>query len=198
MIQNIDINRLSEWKRNPRKISRLNLEKLKRSILEDQDFLNVRPLLVNKVGEDYLVYAGNQRLKASKELGLKEIPCAVEENMDEELMKKRAIKDNVSHGEFVMDEVAELNLSDEFLEEMNLELKDKNEKITPEVEFTEELLEEHNYVVLYFENEIDWLQLMSVYPLKTKAALDSKPGYTKSGIGRVVKGSDFLNAILNK
>ena len=191
----IDITKLKEWKRNPRKISRQNLDKLKKRILEDQAFLDKRPLLVNKVGEDYVVYAGNQRLKACKELGLKEIPVDIEEDMEEELMKKRAIADNVSFGELLLDEVAELNLSSEFLEAMNIQLKDKTEKITPEVEFTEELLEEHNYVVLYFNNQIDWMQLQTVYPLKSVQASDSKEGFRKMGVGRVVNGADFIKKV---
>lgn len=195
MIQNLPVEKLNEWNRNPRKISRTNLEKLKRSILEDQDFLKVRPLLVNKVGEDYIVYAGNQRLKAAKEIGLKEIPCAVDENLDDKLMKERAIKDNVSHGEFVLQEIAELNLGDDFLELMNIELKDSQDKITAEVPFTEELMEENNYVVLVFRNEIDFLNLQSLYPLKRVQSKDSKQGYRKVGIGRVVDGSDFIKKL---
>ena len=64
-----------------------------------------------------------------------------------------------------------------------------------EVEFTEELLEEHNYIVLYFDNEIDWLQLETIFPLKRAKALDSKDNYEKIGVGRVVNGAEFINKI---
>jgi len=66
-------------------------------------------------------------------------------------------------------------------------------EVKPEVEFTEELFEEHNFIVLYFDNKIDWLNLLSLYPLKTVKSLDSKEGFERQGIGRVVKGTDFID-----
>ena len=37
----------------------------------------------------------------------------------------------------------------------------------PEVPFAEELLEKHNYVVLYFDNEVDWLQALTLFDIHT-------------------------------
>lgn len=79
--------------------------------------------------------------------------------------------------------------SDEFFKE----LKREDEK--PEVEFTKELLEEHNYIVLYFDNEVDWLQALSLFNLKTVKALDAKPGFMKMGVGRVLKGSEAIESL---
>lgn len=64
-----------------------------------------------------------------------------------------------------------------------------------EVAFTEELMEQHNFVVLYFDNEIDWLQLQTLFPLPRVKALGSKPGFEKIGIGRVVRGAEFIKAV---
>lgn len=61
-----------------------------------------------------------------------------------------------------------------------------------EVQFTEELLEEHNYIVLYFDNEVDWLQAKTLFGVKKVKALDSKKGFEKAGVGRVVNGSQAL------
>lgn len=74
-----------------------------------------------------------------------------------------------------------------------LEGKKRSEK--PEVEFTEELLEEHNFVVLYFDNQVDWLQAQSILKLKRVKALDSKEGFEKMGVGRVMKGIDAIERI---
>lgn len=66
----------------------------------------------------------------------------------------------------------------------------------PEVEFAEELLECHNYIVLYFDNDIDWLQAQSLFAIKT--VKDSKM-FGKSerrGIGRVLRGADAINRLL--
>lgn len=65
----------------------------------------------------------------------------------------------------------------------------------PEVEFTEELLEEHNYVVLYFDNSVDWLYLQSLYPLADVKSLRSEGKFQQIGQGRVVRGVDFLHKV---
>jgi hypothetical protein len=67
--------------------------------------------------------------------------------------------------------------------------------VKPEVEFTEELHEASNYLVLYFDNDIDWLQALTLFELKTVKALDSREGFEKKGIGRVVNGPAALNRI---
>jgi len=72
---------------------------------------------------------------------------------------------------------------------------DIEEPEKPEVEFTEELLESHNYVVLYFDNDIDWMNALSILELETVKALDSKEGYEKKGVGRVINGVDAIQKI---
>lgn len=66
----------------------------------------------------------------------------------------------------------------------------------PEVDFSEELMEHHNYIVLYFDNEIDWLQAQSLFKIKT--VKDSKMfGKTeRRGIGRVLRGAEAINQLL--
>jgi hypothetical protein len=78
---------------------------------------------------------------------------------------------------------------DKYLEEN----KGRGEK--PEVEFSEELLENHNYIVLYFDNDIDWLQAQTLLSLKRYKSLHSKPGFTVTGIGRVIKGSEAIERL---
>jgi hypothetical protein len=56
-------------------------------------------------------------------------------------------------------------------------------------------LEEHNYVVLYFDNSVDWLHLQSVFPLAEVKSLRSKGRFQQIGIGRVVKGIEFIRKI---
>jgi len=56
---------------------------------------------------------------------------------------------------------------------------------SPEVEFAQELLECHNYVVLVFDNEVDWLQAQTLLKLKT---IRSHGKLKQNGIGRVVRG----------
>lgn len=61
--------------------------------------------------------------------------------------------------------------------------------------FTEEVLEEHQYVVLYFDNSMDWQMAKDVFDLETVNALDSREGYERAGIGRVIKGAGVLELL---
>ena len=74
-------------------------------------------------------------------------------------------------------------------------------EIVGEVPFTEVLREEHNYIVLYFDNEVDWLQAESIFPLETVRALSTRTdgkvseNMERRGVGRVIRGADALEAI---
>ena len=74
-------------------------------------------------------------------------------------------------------------------------------EIVGEVPFTEVLREEHNYIVLYFDNEVDWLQAESVFALETVKSLSTRTdgklpeGQERKGVGRVIRGADALEAI---
>jgi hypothetical protein len=65
-------------------------------------------------------------------------------------------------------------------------------KNKPEVEFATELLEAHNYIVLYFDNEVDWLQAQTLFGLKRVKALHWTEKFQSVGLGRVVKGSEAI------
>lgn len=78
---------------------------------------------------------------------------------------------------------------------------DGDVEIVGEVPFSEVLREEHNYIVLYFDNEVDWLQAESVFALETVKALSTRTdgalpeSQERKGIGRVLRGADALEAI---
>ncbi len=74
---------------------------------------------------------------------------------------------------------------------------DNKQDEKPEVPFSEELLENHNYLVLYFDNDVDWLQAKSIFNLNTVRDLSSKNGYDRRGTGRVIRGADAINKLLN-
>jgi hypothetical protein len=102
--------KLSELKineNNPRHIKERELERLKRSIVEFEKMLAVRPLLVDRTTN--IVYGGNMRLRALKELGYKEIPEEwvkdISDLSDDE-KRELVIKDNLSYGEWDFDLLA--------------------------------------------------------------------------------------------
>ena len=60
-----------------------------------------------------------------------------------------------------------------------------------EVPFTEEMLLMHNYIVLYFDNEFDWLVAQEKFGLKEVKDLIPRRGQP-TGIGRVINGKEVL------
>ena len=82
-----------------------------------------------------------------------------------------------------------------------LDAVDGDLEIVGEIPFTEVLREEHNYIVLYFDNEVDWLQAESLFALETVKALSTRTDgqVTKAnerrGVGRVLKGAEALEAL---
>ena len=91
---------LTLLEKNPRKISKEQMQKLCKSISDDPDFFINRPCLVNEKDGIKTVYAGNQRVRAARRLKIKSVPCIVDNDLSEELMKARIIKDNKTYGEF--------------------------------------------------------------------------------------------------
>ena len=82
--------------KNPRLIKDAKFEKLKQSIQDDPEMLELRELLVYPFEDKYVVLGGNMRLRACKELGYTEMECKVIPE-DTPAKKLRAIvqKDNI-------------------------------------------------------------------------------------------------------
>jgi hypothetical protein len=106
MIENFPIKKLTLLERNPRKITKDQMDKLCKSIEDDPAFLQNRPVLVNYNDGKYIVYAGNQRVRAARILKMKELPCIIENSLDPEIMRKRVILDNQTFGEWDFDILA--------------------------------------------------------------------------------------------
>jgi len=106
-ITNLPVSKLKHYERNPRKISKDQFEILKANMLKDTEFLSRRPILVTQTEDGTnLVYAGNQRVRAAKKLGWKELPCIVDICLSEQQIRDRVIIDNLHNGEFDYDILA--------------------------------------------------------------------------------------------
>ena len=99
--------------KNPRQWTLGDVNRTVKSITEDPDFLEDRPLLAvpaeHGKGERYIVFAGNLRLKACKEACVKTAPVIVyfpETEDDQMTVKRRAMKDNGSFGSWDFDALA--------------------------------------------------------------------------------------------
>jgi hypothetical protein len=103
----VNINEVKPNPKNPRQIKDDKFRKLVKSIQEFPDMLNKRPLIVfTDVDNKYVVLGGNMRLKACKEVGIKEIPIIVADEWTEEQKNEFLIKDNVGFGEWDWDSLA--------------------------------------------------------------------------------------------
>jgi hypothetical protein len=190
--------KLSEVKlnpNNPRLIKDDNFKKLVQSIKDFPEMLEIRPIVVNA---DMVILGGNMRFKACKEAGLKEVPIIIADNLTEEQQREFLIKDNVSGGEWDWSLLSEWD--SEQLENWGLDIPNNLEEIKAtkdipdigEIEFSEELLLEHNYIVLYFDNAMDWEVAQEIYGLKQVKSKDSSDKTKKIGIGRVLNGKNFI------
>jgi DNA modification methylase len=102
----VKISQIKPNPKNPRTIKDERFEKLKKSIEDFPDMLNKRPLVCfTDTDGKYVVLGGNMRLKAAKDLGLKELPIILADEWTEEQKAEFLIKDNVGYGEWEWDEL---------------------------------------------------------------------------------------------
>jgi len=197
-VETIDIDKLIPYHNNPRKDQAV--DKVASSIHE---YGFQQPIVVDK---NMVVIVGHTRLLASKKLGLKKVPIAIA-NLSKSQAKAYRIADNRLNEEgnwdidLLKNELSDLNgllnntgFDDSELDKL-LEKKEKEEE--PEIEFSEEVGEQHNYIILYFDNDIDWLSAQTHFNLKTVSSKRSNGKPWSKGIGRVVNGGKYLTN-LNK
>ena len=183
---------------NPRLIKDDKFKKLVQSVKDFPEMLNIRPIVVNK---DMIILGGNMRFKACKEAKLKEVPIIITD-LTEEQQREFLIKDNVSGGEWDWDILAnEWDLSN--ITKWGLDLPLTNDKLDAianekaEIEVTTEILEEHNYIVFTFDNQLDWQVAKELLDIKTVAKEGYTDTYMQKGIGRVKKGNELIKLLQN-
>ena len=161
------------------------------------------PIIISK---ENVIGAGHTRYKAAKKLKLDKVPCIIADDLTEEQIKAFRLADN-KVSEYATWDIDLLNEELEGI--LNIDMcnygfemminEDEEEEEEAEIEFTESLEEEHNYIVLYFDNNIDWLQAKTLFDIKqVKEYSTRKDGSIKKdkkGIGRVINGAKALNKL---
>lgn len=195
-IQQISINDLKPYPQNAKKHPSEQVEHIANSIRE---FGFQQPIVVDK---DNVVVIGHGRLLAAKKLNMDSVPCVRADDLTDEQIKALRLADNKTNESEWDFDLLDMELSDIEIdmEQFGFEKEEKEEKIDAEVEFSEILNEESNYLILKFDNEIDWLQAETFFNLKPKMAYSTRKdgqikGNKKVGIGRVINGSDFFQKI---
>ena len=191
-IEKVKINSITENPDNPRTIKGDKFNKLVKSIQDFPEMLKIRPIVVN---DDNVILGGNMRYKASIRAGLSEVHIIRASGLTDEQQKEFIAKDNVGFGEWDWDVLAN-EWDVEKLEDWGIEvpsLNDFMDEHEPEIEFSEFLDESNNYVVLFFKNDIDWLQAQTHFSLKSVSSKRSNGKAWSKGIGRVINGAEYLN-----
>jgi ParB-like chromosome segregation protein Spo0J len=166
-----------------------------------------KPIVVQS-STRYIV-AGNHLWKAAKALGWSEIAANVAE-MDDRTAEAYLIADNRTSELGSYDEEVLAGLLRKLAEEGNLaatgydgedvdeflrRIEREGARVPAELEFSTELMESHNYLVLYFDNEIDWNAAQTRFGVRTVKAPDATDTYERKGVGRIIRGADVLRML---
>jgi ParB-like chromosome segregation protein Spo0J len=205
-IENVSIEKLKAYDRNARTHSFEQVAQIAASMVE---FGFTNPVLIDKRGT---IVAGHGRVEAARSLGLEDVPCIRLEHLTEDQVRAYCLADNklALNAGWNIDALAgelkgldavgfDLSLTgfspEELAEIIGDTVEDTDpQQAAPEVKFSEELLHAHNYVVLYFDNPLDWQVAQEKFALKEVKDLIPRKGQP-TGIGRVIRGSEWLNRI---
>ena len=143
--------------RNPRKISKKNLEKLKKSVQDAPEMLRLRELIVVPHGDQFVVIAGNQRLEAAKAVGMTALPCKVlPADTDPAKLREYAIKDNLPFGEDDWEVIAS-DWDTAELEDWGMDMPEEWQSFEDKMKRADEMEEDDEYVyVLAVNGEGKW------------------------------------------
>ena len=162
------------------------------------------PVVVSK--RSGYVVAGHGRIEAAKLLGEDKVPVNVQEFETEAEEYAHLMADNkiAEYAELQTDKIGELledlkkvdfDLDLTGFSENDLSKAFKAEEAEPEVQFSEEIGESNNYVVLVFKNDIDWLNAQTHFNLETKYSKRANGKPWSAGIGRVIDGAEYLGGL---
>lgn len=200
-----NIKELKPYKKNAKKHPKEQVERIANSIKEF-GFFEHRAVAIDR--EDNVI-EGHGRILAAGKAGLTQVPTICLDDMTEEQIKAwRLIENKTAESSYdetlISKEIEELLQSDIDMEAFGFSvdiLEDETIEVEPDVPFTEILNEENNYIVLKFNNKIDWLNAMGMFGIeKAKAYHTRKEGNKKSfgmraGVGRVLDGQKALERV---
>lgn len=93
--------------KNPRILKDHKYQKLKQSIQDDPEMLNLREVIAYDNGGELVVICGNMRLRILQELGIQEVPTKIlPQDTPLKKLKAYTIKDNVNYGDHDWDALA--------------------------------------------------------------------------------------------
>lgn len=200
-IEEIDIEKLLPYKNNAKKHPDKQIDQLAKSI---KQFGFLIPVLISK---DYEIICGHGRIFGAAKAGMKKIPCIKAEGLTKTQIKAFRLADNqLCMNTGWDDDILKLEIEELLKEDVDLDtfgfdddilnIENGEKEIEGKIKFSEFIGEENNYIVLTFNNDIDWLNALSHFELESKIYSKRANGKPWSaGIGRVLKGADYLNKV---
>lgn len=201
-----NIKELKPYKKNAKKHPKEQVERIANSI-KQFGFFKHRAVAIDS--EDNVV-EGHGRILAARKAGLTQVPTICLDDMTEEQIKAwRLIENKTAESSYdealISKEIEELLQSDIDMEAFGFSvdiLEDETIEVEPDVPFTEILNEENNYIVLKFNNKIDWLNAMGMFGVERVKKLPTKRKGQKGtafdsryGVGRVLDGQKALERV---
>ncbi len=193
---------LVPYAQNSRTHSGHQVNKIADSIKEF-GFLN--PVIIDKKQG---IIAGHGRVMAAKQLELKEVPTIQASHLSEKQKKAYIIADNrlaLDAGwneKTLLKELLELENQEYDLKltgfeqsELDKILGNLDAETEGTIKFSEEVGEAHNFVVLYFDNDIDWLSAQTHFELESVHSKRQNGKPWSKGIGRVINGANYLKKL---
>ena len=131
-IEIADITSIKPYENNPRKLSETAIEKVAMS-LKEYGFR--QPIVVDK---DRVIVAGHTRFRASKKLGLKQVPVSIIDNLTEEQINAYRIADNRTAEESEWDnELLKMEIKELEAKDFKLDLLGFNDEQLNDILFEE-------------------------------------------------------------
>lgn len=101
-----NIGQIPDVPKNPRLIKDNNFRKLKESILQDPEMLDLREIIAYNHNGQFVIIGGNMRFEALKALNYTTAKCKVISDVSTEQLKRIILKDNSAFGEWDFDDLA--------------------------------------------------------------------------------------------
>jgi len=155
------------------------------------------------------VVRGHGRLEAARRFGATKVPVDLQDYADEASEWADLVADNRLSELAKLDYVALADLLGELdtgaidMELTGFDAEQLEAMLAPVVPeehaqytFGQAIGENHQYVVLAFDNDFDWKVAQEAFGIETVARWDARPGYAHLGLGRVVDGAPVLQRLL--
>lgn len=157
------------------------------------------------IDNENVIVTGHTRLKAAIKLGLKEVPCIMADDLNEDQIKAFRLADNkvaeYSSWDFskLGIELKEIDMNmNDFgfpMEIEDIDIRDSGEIEQSEEKIASELGEMNDYVVLEIKTTKDWERACRLLGVERCATGEDNPKIRRHGFGRVIDGKQVLDRL---